>query len=129
MTDILDTGKAEEQGAFIRHYSYINGEPCLVLLPKVKRLGATGFAVKLDDAWRWRTDNQDIRMIIHAASVACKQFQLEQIPQTIHTIITVIQDGIEQLLSMPPKPQEKKEINAELLVVMNGRTYTKDVSY
>lgn len=129
MTDFLDTGKAQIQQGFIRHYSYINGDPVLVILPEVKRLGASGFAVKLDDAWRWRTDNEDVRMIIHAASIACQQFQLEVTPANVHAIISVIQDGIDELLTMKPKPVEKKEKNAELLVVLNGKTFTREVTF
>ncbi|PHV09767.1 hypothetical protein [Chitinimonas sp. BJB300] len=124
---IQDTGKAQRQYGLIRHYTYLNGDPCLVIRPVVPRLGATAFAVRQDDIWRWRTDVEDVRMVVHAAIKASNVLRLDHTPQTWTQIITVIQDGLDELHTMPPAPKEKRQVVGELEVFANGRRFTKDI--
>ncbi|WP_186293443.1 hypothetical protein, partial [Chitinimonas sp. BJB300] len=80
-----------------------------------------------DDIWRWRTDCEDVRMVAQAAIKASHLLRLDPTPQTWTQIITVIQDGLDELHSMPPAPKEKRQVVGELEVFANGRRFRKDI--
>ncbi|MGQ5525600.1 hypothetical protein ACUHMQ_20425 [Chitinimonas sp. PSY-7] len=125
--NLIDTGKAQQQYGLVRHYTYINGDPCLLIRPAVPRLGANAFAIRQDDLWRWRTDCEDVRMVAKAAVHGANVMQLDPTPQTWKQIVTVIQDGLDELHAMPPAPQQKRKVVGEIEVIANGRRFTKDI--
>lgn len=106
--------KVQRQGDIVRAYHWVNGEPAMVLFPVRKRLGAGAFVICLSMAHTYAKSNgyPSERLIVQAAKAAAIM-AMDTNKGTIHQIASVILDGIEDLVKMPPEPAlPKKQVAA-----------------
>lgn len=117
-----------------RYFDYDEeGKPILVLYRPLSP-GKLGYAIRINDAWKFSEDhNPDfVACVTKATQEAYHYLGLAWLATTsgfvtrrMAEIATVIQEGIDDLLKMPPRPRrEAKEEVGELTVVHGSQTNT-----
>ena len=133
MSVMLGGEKAWKQyikGDVVVNFQWINGEPAMILFPKVKRtLDAGAFAICLSAAFQYvKSDGYpDLDYMIPQCAKAAKVMGMDATTHTIRRICDAILDGMEDLLKMPPERpkshmEENKDVIGEAVIKAGGRT-------
>jgi hypothetical protein len=97
--------KVRTQGDLVVAYHWINREPAMVLFPLRRRLGAVPFVIPLPAAYTYaRSNGYPTMECFQKAFIAARVMAMDVTRTTIHSIVTVILDGLEDLIKMPPEP-------------------------
>lgn len=110
-------------------YQWVNGEPSMILYPKVKQSLHTGaYAICLSACHQYVNSDgyPDLDYMIPAAAKAAKVMGFEQSPYIIRNIIDAILDGIEDLIKMPPEPagmtsEQHGQVVGEAAIKVDGK--------
>ena len=128
-----------------RHYDYVKDEPVMI----ISKMGSKrAFAIALNAAWKYRVERKQpvygeggevlvyddqvipsdevtkmqVFTMAKACRTICDMFGLLVCPQKYAEIASFIEDGIEDLLMMPPKETQHK-------IVGEGKTEIAGVRY
>lgn len=110
-------------GDIVVSYQWVNDEPAMILWPKIKRLGTKGaFVLGLSSAYLYA----DMRYLVQKSAQAAEFIGMDSSKFTINRIATIILEGLEDLIHMPPQPigmtkAQEQEIG-EAKIMVNGET-------
>lgn len=94
------------KGDIVCAFHWINGEASMCLYPRDKRPGAGAYVIPLSAAHQYaRKDGYPTKYLIEASARAAAVMGMEVQMFTVHRIADVIIDGIEDLVHMPPEPE------------------------
>jgi len=98
--------KVAVKGDVVRAYHWVNNEPAMCLYPRDRRLGAGAYVIPLSAASNYaRADGYPTAYLIEASARAAAIMGMDTSGFTIHRIADVIIEGIEDLVKMPPEPE------------------------
>jgi hypothetical protein len=122
MAVMLGGSKAVQVG--IRHgvayaYQYVNEEPALVLWNPKQPLGSGAFIIALSSAFKYADDEYLIRQ----SALAAQQLGFSITKYDVMNIAKVIEISIDDLVHMPPEPEEQKHILGEAEITLGGQTF------
>ena len=107
------------KGDIVVTFQWVNGEPAMILFPKVKRtLHSGAFALCMSAAHLYvNSDGYPIVSYLAPKSIEiAKALGMDADRSTCHRIADVILDGMEDLLMMPPeRPTSHKEKNTDVV--------------
>lgn len=97
------------RGGIVVARQYVNHEPALVLFPLRKRMQSAGFIICLSAAWKYADDHY----LAQQAYVAAEYMGLGTDSFTVYNVARAINENLEDLVMMPPEPEEKPDIIGE----------------
>lgn len=117
------------KGDVCASFQYVNGEPAMCLFPAVKRSRSGSFIICESAAYQYTDDFY----LIRAATKAAEIMGMDDTRQTIVRIADCILIWLDDLLMMPPKPEDllehaaQKALAAEASFTVNGVTQDFEV--
>lgn len=122
-------------GDIISEYKWVDGEPVMLLYKDVLGHNTPAFMIEFADAYKFaKSDGTATKELVQEMShQAAKALNSEHDKATIFRIISVIMDGIGDLLMMPPEPKALEIANRpssgndELAIKINGQTVIETV--
>jgi len=126
--------KVRKKGDLVIAYHWINGEPAMCLYPLRKRLGSAVYAIPMARAHEFVNRKGYPTPYLAEASVkAAIVMAMEQDKSTLYRIRDVILDGMEDLIKMPPDPQQfsaaaQKAIGEATLFVNGKKSVTGEIT-
>ncbi len=126
--------KDRKIGQFVCEYSWINGEPSMVLYPaaRVEKTGA--YVINMNDAYKYvGSDGYATPTLMSDCIDAAKAMGFYDDKFACMQIADIILDGISDLINMPPEPQASETANAptngenELTIKLDGQTIVEAV--
>jgi hypothetical protein len=117
-------------GDIVSEYKWVDGEPVMLIYKRVLGANTPAFMVELKDAHQFVVSNGNAtRKLLQELSLqAAKALNSEHDKATSFRIITVILDGIGDLIRMPPEPVALEIANRpssghdELAIKVDGKT-------
>jgi hypothetical protein len=117
-------------GDIVSEYKWVDGEPVMLIYKRVLGANTPAFMIELKDAHRFVVSNGNAtRKLLQELSLqAAKALNSEHDKATSFRIITVILDGIGDLIRMPPEPVALEIANRpssghdELAIKVDGKT-------
>jgi hypothetical protein len=110
-------------GDIVVSYQWVNEEPAMILWPKMKRLGTKGaFVLGMSSAYKYA----DMNYLVAKAAEIAEFIGMDASKFTINRIATIIIEGLEDLIHMPPEPigmnkAQEQEIG-EAKIMVDGKT-------
>ena len=89
-------------------YGYVRGEPAMIMSPKGPSKRA--FVVCLSAAWKY---NEHEEYLVAASMKAVRVLGLTEDKKTAYRLSMDIQDGLDKLVSAPPKPIKETKVIGE----------------
>lgn len=114
-----ELGDLSIYGTWIHNDDQEDTEPCLVVIPRYRRLGFKPVVVALSAAFRYN----DPRYLAHVAGVFAQNLGFADDLTTARRIATLIYDHLLDLLTMPLDPT-KAEVVGEANVDLGGQKRT-----
>lgn len=139
LTPIMFGGKNARfqrvHGDIVASYQYVNGERAMALWPVRKKPESAAYVVCDSAAWRYspeqpRSDWYDEKRmpfcgppyLMQQAMIAAKVMGMDQSKATCIRIATIIAEGLEDLVRLPPeRPGEKPKPIGEADLLIGGR--------
>jgi hypothetical protein len=127
MPVMLGGSKAVQTG--IRHgiayaYQYVNEEPALVMWNPKQPLGSGAFIIGLSSAHKYADDEY----LITQSAAAARLMGYSETRYDIMNIAKTIEISIDDLVHMPPEPEEKMPAVGEAEVTLNGEKFVFEFS-
>lgn len=115
-------------------WNWITGRPVMILTPTDRRIShqrTVPCIIPMDTCWKWDEDRGDQEDANFTAAMFCGALGLD--PYNIRDIFKVqsaIRDHLEELIRMPPLPEDTRRKVAEMEIheANSGRTITKEIS-
>lgn len=122
-------------GDIVSEFKWVDGEPVMLLYKRVLGKNTPAFMIEMADAWQFAASHGHAtkRLLDKTCHEAAKALNSEHDKATIMRIITVILDGIPDLLRMPPEPKALEIANRpssgndELSIKVDGKTVIETV--
>lgn len=117
------------KGDICASFQYVNDEPAMCLFPAIKRSNSGAFILCESSAHKYLDDFY----LIQQAAKAAEVMGMDNSRQTIVRIADCILVWIDDLLMMPPKPEDmvehaaQKALAAEATMTINGESKTFEV--
>lgn len=115
----------------IVEYTWQKGEPVMILYKDAKHTRVGAYIIELDDAHNYANSdgNMSVSLMAHAMEAAAAMGFDAHDRYAVRSIMDVILDNLEELITMPPAPaameaQEKRQAGTvgELTFKADGRT-------
>lgn len=97
------------RGGIVVCCQYVNHEPALTIFPLRPRIKKTGFIICLSAAHKYTDDNY----LVAQARLAAEITGMGTDKFTVMNMANAINENLEDLVKMPPEPQEKPEVIGE----------------
>lgn len=118
------------KGDIVHEYKWVDGEPVMLIYKRVLGANTQAYMIEMADAYKYVASNghatqELIRDLVHGAARALNS---EHDKATIFRIISVIEEGIQILLKMPPEPVALEVANRpssghdEIAIKVDGQT-------
>lgn len=115
-------------------WNRMTGRPCMVLTPTDMRRGherVTPCVIPMDTCWQWDEERGDLMHANFMAAVFCANLGFN--PYNFKNVLKVqgyIRDYLEDLIRMPPMPDDTRRVvaEAEIHEVNSGKTIFKEIS-
>lgn len=128
-----DTARfTRRKGDICAAFQYVNDEPAMCLFPAIKRSHSGSFIICESAAYQY----VDTRYLIQSAIKAADVMGMDQTKQTITRIADCILLWMDDLLMMPPKPEDlveeaarKAQRDAEATLTINGESQTFGIKH
>jgi hypothetical protein len=114
-----DSYKQRITGDIVSSYQWVNGEPAMILWPKVPKLGGGAYVICLSSAFKYA----DINYLVVQAAIAAQFMGMDTSSFTTRRIADVILDGLEDLVRMP---MERPGVNEQQLESIGEATIKVD---
>jgi hypothetical protein len=122
-------------GDIVSEFKWVDGEPVMLLYKRVLGHNTPAFMIEMKDAYRFSNSNGSAtkELLKELSQQAAEALNSEHDRATCSRIITVILDGIPDLLYMPPEPKALKEANRptsgndEVKIILNGEVIMEAV--
>jgi hypothetical protein len=100
--------KQQTVGDICRSFQLVEGEPAMVLFPKIPRTVEAGaYVICLSAAFKY----DDVHYLVQQSAIAARVMGMDETKFTIHRIGTAIHDGLLDLIVMPPEPVWHKDMD------------------
>jgi hypothetical protein len=107
-----------------RWYQYVNGEPAMCIAPIFVRVHKNAYVICLSAAHRYTEPEYMLRQCVRIVEL----FDLGTIStQRLARIAAFIEDGLDELVKMPPEPKEAPRVIGEGEALAGGERITFDV--
>lgn len=122
-------------GNTVSEFKWVDGEPVMLIYRHVLGKNTPAFMIELADAWKFATSSGHAtkRLLDETSKQAAEALHVMNDKFAIYEIITVILDGIPDLLRMPPEPKaieianRPSSGNDELSIKIDGKTVIETV--
>ena len=105
-----DAWKIRKQRDIVVQYSWVNGEPAMLMWPKRKPLGCVPYCIGLSHAWKYaKNTGYPTPYCIRQAVIAAKVMGTDAGRETVKHIVEIILDGLEDLVKMPEERPRKAD--------------------
>jgi hypothetical protein len=117
-------------GDIVSEFKWVDGEPVMLIYKRTLGTNSKAYMIEMKDAHEFAMSNgHPTRALLEKHSLeAARALNSEHDKATCFRIITVIMDGIPDLLSMPPEPKaieianRPSSGNDELSIKIDGKT-------
>lgn len=122
-------------GDIISEFKWIDGEPAMLIYKSVLGKNTQAYMIEMKDAHQFALSNGQAskRLLNELCFGAAKALNSEYDKATVHRLITVILDGLPDMLRMPPEPTELEKANRpstgndEISIKIDGKTIIETV--
>lgn len=122
-------------GDIISEFKWIDGEPAMLIYKSVLGKNTQAYMIEMKDAHEFALSNgmASKRLLNELCFGAAKALNSEHDKATVHRLITVILDGLPDMLRMPPEPSELEKANRpstgndEISIKIDGKTIIETV--
>ena len=117
------------KGDICAAFQYVNDEPAMCLFPAIKRANSGAFIICESAAYQYTDDRHLISQAMNASEV----MGMDNTKHTVMRIADCILVWMDDLLMMPPKPDDlvedaaQKALAAEATFTVNGESKTFEV--
>lgn len=116
--DLSKNYEVRQHGDITAHYTWFGAdaddrEPCIVLVPTYRILAGNGYkpcVIALSSAYKYADDKYLVEASLGIAEI------LGLGPSATYRISTIINEGLLDLIKMPPKPVEQQIVVADAFV-------------
>jgi hypothetical protein len=113
--------KQRTLGDIVLSLQWVNGEPAMLIWPKVKRLATKGaYAICLSSAYKYT----DMKYLIQQAGICAEFIGMDKTGFTVRRIADAILDNLQDLCEMPPeqmvKTKEPEKAIGDMVLKLNG---------
>lgn len=113
--------KQRTVGDIVVSHQWVNGEPAMILWPKVQRTTKSGaYCICLSSAYKYT----DMKYLVAQSYECAKHIGMDNTKFTITRIADAILGGLQDLCEMPPeqmvKPKEKEKAIGDMVLKLNG---------
>ena len=120
--DLTRNRFVKHRGEFTLYGTWCNAaddqtEPCLVVLPRFRRIGAKPCCIALSAAYQYN----DARYMVLKADHFLREMGMEPGITTTHALATLIHDHVQDLIEMPPEPTEAVVVGEAHVDMGDGR--------
>lgn len=99
---------------------YVNGEPALVLFPKIKKMNTTAYVVCLSAAFKY----DDEKYLVQQSRLAANMMGLGDTMHAAMNVAEAIHLGIPDLVMMQPEPESiKRSVGEGKIMSSDGKEY------
>jgi len=118
------------KGDICASFQYVNDEPAMCLFPAVKRMNSGAFIICESAAYKYTNE----RYLMLQAMKASRVMGMDDTKHTILRIADCILLWLDDLLMMPPKPEDmvehaaQKALAGEATLSINGQSKTFEVN-
>ncbi|WP_034473860.1 hypothetical protein [Caballeronia zhejiangensis] len=105
--DLTRNRFVKHSGEFTLYGTWCNStdgdtEPCLVILPRFRRIGAKPCCIALSSAFKYN----DARYLVRISDHFLREMGMEPGLTATHKLANLIHDHLQDLIEMPPEPTE-----------------------
>lgn len=118
------------KGDICASFQYVNDEPAMCMFPAVKKMRAGSFIICESSAYKYT----DMDYLVQQAMIAAEVMGMDSTSFTISRICDCILLWLDDLLMMPPKPDDVVEHaankalrDAEATISINGKSQSFEV--